>query len=262
MTALSVGALKVAYNGAEVLRGVDLAVERGGWLGLVGPNGSGKTTLIRAILGTVSAVGTIEIDGSDVQSMGSAERSRSIAAVAQRPNLPMDMTVFDYVLLGRTPHISYFGVEGRSDLEVVVEVLERLDLGSLSFRPLGSLSGGESQRVALARALAQRAPILLLDEPTSALDVGHQQQVLELVDELRREQGLAVVSALHDLTLASQFCDRLVMLGAGIVEAAGIPREVLTVENIANLYGAKVRIIEIDDEIAVVPHRQAQSRGE
>ena len=261
MTALSVGALKVAYNGAEVLRGVDLAVERGGWLGLVGPNGSGKTTLIRAILGTVPAVGTIEIDGSDVQSMGSAERSRSIAAVAQRPNLPMDMTVFDYVLLGRTPHISYFGVEGRSDLEVVVEVLERLDLGSLSFRPLGSLSGGESQRVALARALAQRAPILLLDEPTSALDVGHQQQVLELVDELRREQGLAVVSALHDLTLASQFCDRLVMLGAGIVEAAGIPSEVLTVENIANLYGAAVRIIEIDDEIAVVPHRQAQSRG-
>lgn len=262
MTALSVGALRVAYNGTEVLRGVDLAVERGGWLGLVGPNGSGKTTLIRAILGTVPAAGTIEIDGIDVHSMGSAERSRSLAAVAQRPNLPLDMTVFDYVLLGRTPHISYFGVEGRSDLEVVVEVLERLDLGSLSFRTLGSLSGGESQQVALARALAQRAPILLLDEPTSALDVGHQQQVLELVDELRREQGLAVVSALHDLTLAAQFCDELVMLGAGIVQAAGVPRNVLTVEHIANLYGAAVRIIEIDDEIAVVPHRQVDARGE
>lgn len=261
MTALSVVSLRVAYNGTEVLRGVDLEVERGGWLGLVGPNGPGKTTFIKAILGTVLADGTIEIEGRDVHSMGSAERSRSIAAVAQRPNLPLDMTVFDYVLLGRTPHISYFGVEGRSDLEVVVEVLERLDLGSLSFRALGSLSGGESQRVTLARALAQRAPILLLDEPTSALDVGHQQQVLELVDELRREQALTVVSALHDLTLAAQFCDRLVMLGAGIVEAAGVPREVLTSEHIANLYGAAVRIIEIDDGIAVVPHRQARGKG-
>ena len=257
MTALSVGSLRVAYNGSEVLRGVDLDVERGGWLGLVGPNGSGKTTLIKAILGTVVASGDIFIDDRNVAVMSASERSRSIASVAQRPNLPMDMTVFDYVLLGRTPHISYFGVEGRSDLEVVVEVLERLDLGSLSFRSLGSLSGGESQRVTLARALAQRAPILLLDEPTSALDVGHQQQVLELVDELRREQRLTVVSALHDLTLAAQFCDSLTMLGAGVVEAAGLPREVLTSENIANLYGAAVRIIEIDHEIAVVPHRQA-----
>ena len=256
MTALSIRELRVRYNGTEVLKGIDFDVEKGGWLGLVGPNGSGKTTIIRAILGTVVAAGEISIDDRSARAMSSSERSRSIAAVAQRPNLPLDMTVFDYVLLGRTPHISYFGVEGRSDLEVVVEVLERLDLGALSFRPLGSLSGGESQQVALGRALAQRAPILLLDEPTSALDVGHQQQVLELVDELRAEQALTVVSALHDLTLAAQFCDRLVMLGDGLVEAVGKPREVLTVDNIRGLYGASVQIIELGGgEVAVVPRR-------
>ncbi len=256
MTALSISGLRARYNGTEVLKGIDIEVERGGWLGLVGPNGSGKTTLLRAVVGTVEAGGEVALDGHDVRQMSSAERSRSIAVVAQRPNLPSDMTVFDYVLLGRTPHISYFGVEGRADLQVVVDVLERLELGALSFRTLGSLSGGEAQQSALARALAQRAPILLLDEPTSALDVGHQQQVLELVDELRREQSLTVVSALHDLTLAAQFCDGLVMLGGGVVHAAGAPRDVLTAENIRNLYGASVRIIELGEgEVAVVPHR-------
>jgi iron complex transport system ATP-binding protein len=256
MTALAARGLHVRYNGTDVLRGVDLEVERGGWLGLVGPNGSGKTTLLRAVIGTIGCDGEIEIDGLPVGDMSSAERSRAIATVAQRPNLPTEMTVFDYVLLGRTPHISYFGVEGRSDLEVVVNVLDRLELSDLSFRALGSLSGGESQQVSLARALAQRAPILLLDEPTSALDVGHQQQVLELVDELRREQSLTVVSALHDLTLAAQFCDRLLMLGEGEVAAAGPPGQVLTEENITRLYGASVRIIDLGrGEVAVVPRR-------
>ncbi len=256
MTALSLRDLRVRYNGTEVLKGIDLEVDRGGWLGLVGPNGSGKTTLLRAVVGTVKIRGEVEIGGRNVAAMSSAERSRAIAAVAQRPNLPVDMTVFDYVLLGRTPHISYFGVEGKADLQVVVDVLERLELGALSFRTLGSLSGGESQQVALARSLAQRAPILLLDEPTSALDVGHQQQVLELVDELRREESLTVVSALHDLTLAAQYCDRLVLLGGGEIRAAGDPREVLTVENIRGLYGASVRIIELGGgEVAVVPQR-------
>lgn len=257
MTAISVRGLRVAYNGTEVLRGVDLNVEKGGWLGLVGPNGSGKTTLMRSVVGTVSAAGEILIDGADSQAMTSAERSRAIAIVPQRPNLPGDMTVFDYVLLGRTPHISYFGVEGRGDLEVVAEVLERLDLGGLSFRTLGSLSGGEAQQVALGRALAQQAPILLLDEPTSALDVGHQQQVLELVDELRREESLTVVSALHDLTLAAQYCDRLVLLGDGLVKATGDPGAVLTVDNIQRLYGASVRIVDLGGgEVAVVPYRR------
>jgi iron complex transport system ATP-binding protein len=256
MTALSIRDLRVRYNGTEVLKGIDLDVDKGAWLGVVGPNGSGKTSLLRGVVGTVPIDGRVIINDGDLSELSSAERSRSIAAVAQRPNLPPDMTVFDYVLLGRTPHISYFGVEGRTDLQVVVDVLDRLELGALSFRPLGSLSGGESQLVALARSLAQRAPILLLDEPTSALDVGHQQQVLELVDELRNEQALTVVSAMHDLTLAAQFCDHLIMLGGGVVQAAGKPRDVLTVENIESLYGASVRVIELDGgDLAVVPRR-------
>lgn len=256
MTALAVQDLRVSYNGKDVLKGVDLEVEPGGWLGLVGPNGSGKTTLLRAVIGTVPFSGGIVIAGQEIGGMSASERSRRIAVVPQRPVTPSEMTVFDYVLLGRTPHVSYFGVEGRGDLQVVVDVLERLALGPLSFRALGSLSGGELQQVVLARALTQRAPVLLLDEPTSALDVGHQQEVLELVDELRREQELTVVSALHDLTLAAQFCDRLVMLGDGTVAAAGRPEEVLTSERIRDLYGAAVQIISLEgDDIAVVPRR-------
>ncbi len=256
MTALTVRDLHVAYNGFEAVKGIDFDVERGGWLGLVGPNGSGKTSVMRAVIGTVPISGDVFFDGRDTRAMSATERSRAIALVPQRPSLPVDMTVFDYVLLGRTPHIAYFGVEGRTDLQVVVEALNRLDLGRLSFRSLGSLSGGELQQVTLARALAQRSPLLLLDEPTSALDVGHQQGVLELVDELRREGSLTVISALHDLTLAAQYCDRLVLLGAGEIRAVGEPREVLTAENISSLYGASVQIVALGGEqIAVVPQR-------
>ncbi len=259
MTALSVRNLHVAYNGFEAVKGVDFDVERGGWLGLVGPNGSGKTSVMRAVVGTVPVTGEILFDGRDTRILSAAERSRAIALVPQRPSLPVDMTVFDYVLLGRTPHIPYFGVEGRTDLQVVADALNRLDLGDLSFRSLGSLSGGELQQVTLARALAQRSPLLLLDEPTSALDVGHQQDVLELVDELRSEESLTVVSALHDLTLAAQYCDRLVLLGAGEVRAVGEPHRVLTPENIKSLYGASVQIVALGgDQIAVVPQRSGR----
>jgi iron complex transport system ATP-binding protein len=166
------------------------------------------------------------------------------------------MTVADYVTLGRTPYIPYLGMEGSRDLEVVSAVLERLELAPLADRPLGSLSGGEGQRAVLARALAQEAPVLLLDEPTAALDVGHQQQVLELVDELRRERGLTVLSAMHDLTLAGQFAEQLVLLDDGRTVASGPARAVLTEATIRRHYGASVRIlVDADGGIAVLPTR-------
>jgi iron complex transport system ATP-binding protein len=162
------------------------------------------------------------------------------------------MTVAEYVLLGRSPFVSYAGSESRHDVEVARAALRRLDLRDFAERDLSSLSGGERQRAILARALAQEARVLLLDEPTTALDAGRQQQVLELVDELRVEEGLTVLSAMHDLTLAGQYAGRVVLLAHGRVVAQGEASEVLTVETIAEHYGAVVRILDG----AVVPVRR------
>ncbi len=155
--------------------------------------------------------------------IGGRERARLVASVPQRPVLPATMTVADYVLLGRTPHISYLGSEGASDLAATREALTALDLNEHLERPLSTISGGEQQRAILARAISQNAPLLLLDEPTTALDIGHQQSVLGMVDVLRRERGLTIVSSLHDLTLAAQYCDRLLLLDRGTVAATGQP---------------------------------------
>src|SRR5207253_652931 len=184
------------------------------------------------------------VDGVPARGLTRRELARRIAFVPQEPHLPAEMSVADYVLLGRTPHLGYFGKAGRSDLEAADRALTRLDLTELAGRRLGTLSGGERQRAVLARALAQDAPLLLLDEPTSALDIGRGQQVLELVDGLRREAGLTVLATMHDLTLAGQYADRLLFLDGGRVVAGGTAREVLTRELVARHYGAEVTILD------------------
>jgi iron complex transport system ATP-binding protein len=257
---VEVAHLCVAHNGRPVLRDLNLRVSAGGWLGLIGPNGAGKTTLLRAVAGLVPFSGHARVADSPVAVSGRRRLAQLVAYVPQRPELPATMTVTDYVLLGRTPYISYLGMESSGDLQVVSGVLERLELAPLAERPLGSLSGGEGQRAVLARALAQEAPVLLLDEPTAALDVGHQQQVLELVDELRRERALTVISAMHDLTLAGQFAEQLVLLDGGRMVASGSTRSVLTEATIRRHYGASVRIlVDADGGIAVLPTRTGRS---
>ena len=259
--AVRVRGVSVAYDGVPALRSVDLTVAPGGWVCLLGANGAGKTTLLHTIGGLVSlAEGDVSLGESAVASLGRRGVARLVARVPQRPDVPPAMTVVDYVLLGRTPHIPYLGVEGPSDLRAVAAVLERLELTELAGRRLETLSGGELQRAVVAVALAQEAPVLLLDEPTAALDVGHQLQVLELIDELRRERSLTVVSAMHDLALAGQFADELVLLSDGRVAAAGSPRSVLTQDNIERHYGATVRIVEDGDgRVLVLPSRRRSS---
>jgi iron complex transport system ATP-binding protein len=247
-----------AYDGTQALRGVDLTIVSGSWTGLIGPNGAGKTTLLRTVAGLVPHGGAILLGGEEVAGMSRRAAARLVAYVPQRPVVPEAMTVIDYVLTGRTPYISYLGSEAAGDLHVVGRVLVRLELEDLAERPLGTLSGGELQRAIIGRALAQQAPVLLLDEPTAALDVGHQQHALELIDALRREEGLTVVSAMHDLTLAGQFADRLLLLDRGLLAAEGPVREVLTESTIRRHYGARVRILE--DErggVVVIPTRDA-----
>ncbi|MGH2662655.1 MAG: ABC transporter ATP-binding protein [Actinomycetota bacterium] len=256
MTTVELCAVSVAYDGVPVLEGLTSRFTAGSWVGLIGPNGAGKTTLLRAVAGLLDFDGDIRLQGVSVASLNRRRISRLVAYLPQRPVIPEAMTVADYALLGRTPYIPYLGSESVRDREIVAGVLRRLELEGFARRPLGSLSGGEVQRAVLGRALAQQAPLLLLDEPTSALDVGHQQQVLELVDELRAEHDLTVLSAMHDLTLAGQFADRLLLLAAGRAVAEGPAREVLTEKIILDHYGARVRLVdEPGGGVVVVPTR-------
>jgi iron complex transport system ATP-binding protein len=247
--------LGVEIDRSVLLHGIDLTVAPGSWLGLIGPNGAGKTTLLRAIAGVVESFGITTVDGDDLADLPPRDRARRVALVPQRPIIPPGMDAFTYVLLGRTPHLSYFAAEGKHDVEIAGAALVELGVGDLSRRDISTLSGGELQRVVLARALAQEPEILLLDEPTSALDVGNQQQVLEVIDGMRSARGLTVVAAIHDLTLAAQFCDRLALLADGELVATGTPHQVLTEETIRVHYDANVNIIWIDDQLAVIPTR-------
>jgi iron complex transport system ATP-binding protein len=251
MTALSLERLTVELGGRNVVDGVSFAVERGEWVTVIGPNGAGKTTLLRCVAGLIGHHGQIALDGVALRRLGRREVARRVAIVPQSPLMPSAMSVREYVLLGRTPYVSYAGREGRRDLAATEEAMVRLDLADLAARPLGTLSGGERQRAVLARALAQEAPLLLLDEPTSALDAGRQQEALELIDALRLDAGLTVLAAMHDLTLAGQYATRLLLLSGGRIVARGAPGEVLTEPLIAEHYGARVRIVDG----AVIPVR-------
>lgn len=244
----------------SIVHGVSTTVDAGGWLTVVGANGAGKSTLLRAVAGLVRHGGRVEVGGVTLAGLAPRQRARHLALVAQTPVLPPTMTVASYVLLGRLAHLGPFARERQRDLDIVTAVLRRLDAVALADRRLATLSGGEAQRIAIARALAQEAPVLLLDEPTSSLDIGHQLEVLDLVDELRRERGLTVVATMHDLTLAAQYADRLLLLAEGAEAASGPPDAVLTEANLTRYYRAAVRVVRDGDSVVVVPTRRGPAR--
>ena len=242
--ALDVRGLSVAYGARVALRDVSLSLPAGRLLGLVGPNGSGKTTLIHAVSGVVAPqAGEIRLDGADALRLSPRELALRAAVVPQNPQLPPAFTALELVLMGRTPHLKLLQTEGQADLRVTRQAMLATDTWELAERPLGELSGGERQRLLIARALAQETPLLLLDEPTAHLDVGHQAATLGLMARLCRSEGKAVLAAVHDLTLAAQFCYRLVMLHQGRVVAEGSPGEVLTTERLRRVYGTSLHVL-------------------
>ncbi|MFM8268086.1 MAG: ABC transporter ATP-binding protein [Ilumatobacteraceae bacterium] len=256
MSSLSFSSVAVRYDQRTALHPFTDTVRPGEWLCLIGPNGAGKSSALRAVAGLVPYEGDVSVGGASLSMRSPRRRAALVAYVPQSPLLPDDMTAGQYVLLGRNPYIGYFGTESRHDSALVADVLDRLDLAAFTERRLGTLSGGERQRIVIARAVAQEAPVLLLDEPTSALDIGHQQQALELVDRLRREHGLTVVSAMHDLTLAGLYADRLTLLHHGRVVASGPAPDVLQAETLAEFYGVSVSVhLEPDGTVVVVPRR-------
>jgi len=248
--------LTVRYGDAVALDSIAGQVADGEWLGLIGPNGAGKTTLLGAITRLLPCTGVVTVGGKPVAALRRRELARLIAYVPQRPVLPPDMTVGEYVLLGRTAHIGYLRTETATDRRVCAGTIDRLDLGAMTDRMLRTMSGGELQRVVLARALAQEAPVLLLDEPTSALDLGRRVDALELIDQMRRERSLTVLSAIHDLTLAGQFADRLLLLSDGQVAVTGNPADVLTDAILTRHFGPSIQVLTTDTgDLAVVSRR-------
>ena len=257
MSDVRLSGVSVAYDDFRVVSNVDLEVVSGEWLSLIGPNGAGKTSLLRAIARLVPFAGDIRIGADQSSALGTRELAQRVAVLPQEPQIPPGMTVSQYVLLGRSPHLGYFGRESPRDRRIVADVLRRLSLDRLESRPVEHLSGGERQRAAIARALAQQAPVLLIDEPTTSLDVGRQQEVLELIDAIRLEQGLTVIAAMHELTLAGQYSNRVALIVEGRLMAVGPPSEILAEPVIAEHYGAQVKVIEVNGSgRAVVPVRK------
>ena len=248
MPVLTVEDIHFAYDGTTILRGIGLKALDGELVGLVGPNGSGKTTLLRLISGVLKPdIGRICVDGQDLARVKAGERARLVSVVPQTPMLPLSFRVLDLVLMGRTPHLKLLQWEGVQDLDIARQAMQMTDTWHLADRPIGNLSGGERQRALVAMALSQDAPVMLLDEPTSSLDLAHQTGVMDLVKSVQEKRGGVVVVAMHDLTLAAQYCDRVVIVSEGRCFAQGEPTAVFTKENISRVYGA---------EVIVLPHPQ------
>jgi len=237
--------LQVFYGWQPVLRDLSLEVPAGAFFIIIGPNSSGKTTLLRAMAGAVQPrQGRLEIWGRPVGQFSQRALARLLAVVPQRVATDIPFTVQEVVLMGRSPHLGWLGLEKEKDLELAAEAMAITNVSHLARRPLPQLSGGELQRVSIARALCQQPRILLLDEPTAALDPAHQVKIMDLMARLQQERGLTIVMVSHDLNLASMYADQLLLLKEGRRISSGSPLEVLTYEQLEQAYGCALLVDE------------------
>jgi len=240
MIEIEAQSIQLGYGGKAVLRNAGFKVQPGEIVGLIGPNGSGKSTVIRALSRVLPLQsGSILIDGKDITAIPRHTLARLIGVVPQMPLLPSAFTAFEIVLMGRNPHLGMFQYESREEIAIAWQAMEKTGTQSLATRKVGELSGGEIQCILIARTLAQETKVMLLDEPTANLDIGRQVEILDLLKNLCCESRLSVLAALHDLNLASQYCDRLILINDGYIHAIGKPEEVITAQNIRNVYGAE-----------------------
>jgi iron complex transport system ATP-binding protein len=240
MIKLEVQQLRLAYGRHSVISDLSFQVTPGEMVGLIGPNGSGKSTVIKALSHVISpASGKILLDGKEIATIRRSDMARMVGVVPQIPLLPSSFTAFEIVLMGRNPHLGLMQRESSRDMAIAWDAMGRTHTRSFADRKVGELSGGEIQRVVIARVLAQQPKSILLDEPTSSLDINHQVEILDLIKDLCRADNLAVVISLHDLNLAAQYCDRLIMIHQGHVHAQGMPAEVINATNIEEVYGAE-----------------------
>ncbi len=238
---LTIHKISVSYGERAVLRDVSFDLNDGRIIVLVGANGAGKTTLIKVLNGTLpTSAGEIQLDERRLTSISRREIAKNIAVVAQENETRFPITVLEFVLSGRFVHGGAFGWESATDIAFAERALEDCDLAGYALRLMNELSGGERQRVVLARALATGAKILLLDEPTANLDLAHQAMMFRLVRDRSRSCGASAVVITHDLNLAAEFADEILLLKNGRIAAKGAPAEVLTAEHIAHVFGVQV----------------------
>jgi len=253
---IEVGSLCFSYGSRQVLANVDLCVGSGEIVGLLGPNGSGKSTLVKVLSGVLRRdSGSIHLGVLEIDSMSRRELAGRLAVVPQEPVFAFPFTVMEVVLMGRHPHLSGLSFESRDDIAIARSALERCGASEFAGRPIQELSAGERQRVVFARALAQEPEYLLLDEPASFLDIRHQVETYDLVRKLASERGTCVLTVLHDLNLAAEYCDRIYLLRRGVVLAGGETGEVFTYANLKNTYDTEV-YVDINDltgKLLVIP---------
>ena len=240
---IEVDSISFRYHEDWVLQDVSFRVEKGEFVGVIGPNGSGKTTLLKILYRLLlPQKGEILFELVSMKKMDRADIAKRIAVVAQETHLLFPFSVLETVLMGRSPYLGHLMFESERDLEIAKRAMDLTNILSFSERPMDELSGGERKRVFIARALAQEPEVMLLDEPTANLDIHHQIDFLDLILTLNRERGLTIVMASHDMNIASEFCDRLILLQGGRIYKMGTPEEVITKENIESVYGCEVWI--------------------
>ncbi len=262
---VSVENLVFSYRSDPILNGVDINVGRGEIVGLLGPNGSGKSTLIKNVLGFLkpnSGRVTFSNVGENA-TLSAGDIARLVAFVPQLTTLRATITVFEAVLMGRLPHITdRWGGYGTEDREKALAVIESIGLSHLMHREVPTLSGGEMQKVIIARCLVQESNVLLLDEATSGLDINHAVEIMEILRGKADDQGKCILTVLHDINLAAQFCDRLFLLKGGTVYRSGPPDAVLTRDVVRDVYGIDAIVMfDADGTPIVVPRRSAAGIG-
>lgn len=243
--AMKASGIAAGYGETMVLDGVDLAVPRGAITTLIGPNGCGKSTLMKVctkLLG--KAEGSVQINETDIADLSTRQLAKQMAVLPQAPIAPENLTVRDLVEQGCYARVGAFGMLRRQDHEAINEAINKVELTRYMHKDVDSLSGGERQRAWIALTLAQKTDLLVLDEPTTYLDIGHQLEVLELIRDLNKRQGLTVIMVLHDLNQAAQFSDHLVVLQKGRVVTSGTPWDVVTSEMLHNVFGIEATVIE------------------
>ncbi|MBN2794823.1 MAG: ABC transporter ATP-binding protein [Clostridia bacterium] len=245
MHSITIENLNWSYDQKEILKDISLKIKGGLFTGIIGPNGSGKTTMAKLLSKLLkTSKKTIFINNEDLSEIKIAQLAKSMAMVPQTTNITYDLTAYEVVLLGRTPHLKRFQQESHKDYEIVKAVMEETDTWQYKDRLIHQLSGGERQRVIIARALAQEPEVLILDEPVTYLDVHHQIQVMTLIKQLSETRNMTIVTILHDLNYALKYCDQVMMLHDGKVFKYGEPTEVVTKENILHVYDLDVSILE------------------
>ncbi|MFC1508776.1 ABC transporter ATP-binding protein [Candidatus Omnitrophota bacterium] len=241
------------YGDKEVLKDVTFSIKEGDFVGVIGPNGSGKSTLLRTATKVIIPFkGEVCLDKKKVEDFSLNEIARVVSVVSQDTTFMFPFKVIDLVLMGRIPYISKLGFESKEDLKIASHVLKCVDAVHLKDRFIDELSGGERQRVIIAKALAQEPRILFMDEPTTHLDIGHQVEIFFLLRRLNKESNLTVIAILHDLNLASEYCDELILLSEGRIRAKGTPDKVLDYNIIEEVY--KTPVIVKENPVTLRPH--------